>query len=241
MTKVVTLEPPIVDSVSELSAHAQVYDKLSEDLIQGQIPPLKSVSLRGLAQRYGVSPMPVREAVRRLIAEKALELQTANKRLRVPHLSEHRLNQLMMARQWVEPQLAYMATKRMTREAVKRLKDDDAALMKALQSGDVTAYMQANHDFHFTIYRMADADLLCDMARMLWLQTGPFMRVVFGRLGTVQLPRDHHQDMIRALEAGDADVVKASMTEDVGEGMDLMLEAIRSQAEPEPKRRRRGG
>ena len=234
--KVVTLETPMND----IRAHTQVYDALSEDLIQGQIPPLKSLSLRSLAQRYGVSPMPVREAVRRLIAEKALELQPANKRLRVPNLSEHRVTQLIMARQWVEPELAYLAAKRMTRDGIKRLKEDDIKLMAALKTGDVSVYMQANHDFHFTIYRAADADLLCDMARMLWLQSGPFMRVVFGRLGTVQLPQDHHQDMIRAFEAGDADAVKASMAEDIREGMDLMFEAIRAQSEPEPKRRRRG-
>ncbi len=232
--KVVTLEPSANDS----RAHAQVYEALSEDLIQGQIPPLKSVSLRSLAQRYGVSPMPVREAVRRLIAEKALELQPSNKRLRVPDLTEHRVEQLMLARQWVEPELAYRATKNITRDVIKRLKDDDATLMQALQKGDVTVYMQANHDFHFSIYKLADADLFYDMARTLWLQAGPFMRVVFGRLGTVHLPKDHHQDMIKALESGDAEAVKASMSEDVHEGMALMLEAIRSHAEPDQKRRR---
>ncbi len=232
--KVVSLEPSANDS----RAHAQVYEALSEDLIQGQIPPLKSVSLRSLAQRYGVSPMPVREAVRRLIAEKALELQPSNKRLRVPDLTEHRVEQLMLARQWVEPELAYRATKNITRDIIKRLKDDDATLMQALQKGDVTVYMQANHDFHFSIYKLADADLFYDMARTLWLQAGPFMRVVFGRLGTVHLPKDHHQDMIKALEAGDAEAVKASMAEDVHEGMALMLEAIRAHAEPEAKRRR---
>lgn len=231
--KVITLEPS-VDS----RAHDQVYDKLSEDLIQGQIPPLMSVSLRSLAQRYGVSPMPVREAVRRLIAEKALELQPENKRLRVPNLTEHRLLQLMKARQWVEAELAYLATKHVDKALIKRLNDDDTTLMKALQTGDVSTYMQANHDFHFSIYARADADLLYDMARTLWLQAGPFMRVVFGRLGTVLLPKDHHQDMIAAFERGDAEAVRISMTADIHEGMELMLEALRSQADPEKKRRR---
>ncbi len=234
--KVVTLEP----SVADARTHAQVYDALSEDLIQGQIPPLMSVSLRTLAQRYGVSPMPVREAVRRLIAEKALELQPENKRLRVPHLTEHRLLQLMKARQWVESELAFQATRFVDADLIARLKRDDDTLMKALATGDVTTYMQANHDFHFCIYARADADLLYDMARTLWLQAGPFMRVVFARMGTVHLPKDHHQDMIAAFERGDAEAVRASMAADVHEGMELMLDALRSQAEPEKKRRRVG-
>ena len=221
--------------------HDQVYEALAQALIQGQIPPLNPVSLRTLAHNLGVSPMPVREAVRRLIAEKALELQPSNKRLRVPDLTEKRVHQLMKAREWVEPELAFLATAHMTREGIKRLRDDDAKLMEALHKGDVSAYMQANQDFHFSIYAKADADLFYDMARTLWLQVGPFMRVVFGRLGTVQLPKDHHQDMIAALEAGDGEAVRVSMAADIREGMDLLLDVIKARGEPEPKRRKVSG
>ncbi len=206
--------------------HDRVYEALAEALIQGRIPPSQSMSLRSLAAELNVSPMPVREAVRRLIAEKALELQPSNKRLRVPDLTEPRLRQLSQAREWVEPELARRAAGRMPREAIRRLREDDDALMKALTGGDVSGYMRANQDFHFTIYDHAGADLFHDMARTLWLQAGPFMRVVFGRLGTVSLPKDHHQDMIRALEAGDAEAAHASMAADIREGMDLMLQAM---------------
>jgi DNA-binding GntR family transcriptional regulator len=210
--------------------HDRVYEALAEALIQGRIAPSQSVSLRALAADLNVSPMPVREAVRRLIAEKALELQPSNKRLRVPDLTEDRLRQLLQAREWVEPELAFRAAGRMPREAVRRLHEDDDALMKALTGGDVAGYMRANHDFHFTIYAHAGADLFHDMARTLWLQAGPFMRVVFGRLGTVSLPKDHHQDMIRALEAGDGEAARASMASDIREGMDLMLQAMTGNA-----------
>ena len=211
---------------AEDKIHDQVYETLAEALIQGRIQPSQSVSLRSLAAELHVSPMPVREAVRRLIAEKALELQPSNKRLRVPDLTEARLRQLLQAREWVEPELARRAAGRMSREAIQRLRQDDAALMTALGRGDVAGYMRANHDFHFTVYAHAGADLFYDMARTLWLQAGPFMRVVFGRLGTVSLPKDHHQDMIRALETGEADAAAQSMAADIREGMELMLQAM---------------
>ena len=210
---------------SDDKVHDRVYEALAEALIQGRIPPSQSVSLRSLAAELNVSAMPVREAVRRLIAEKALELQPSNKRLRVPDLTEARLRQLLQAREWVEPELAFRAAGRLPREAIRRLREDDDALMTALAGGDVAGYMRANHDFHFTIYSHAGADLFHDMARTLWLQAGPFMRVVFGRLGTVSLPKDHHQDMIRALEAGDAEAARAAMAADIREGMELMLQA----------------
>lgn len=210
--------------------HDQVYDAVSQALIQGQIPPLKSVSLRHLAQSLGVSPMPVREAVRRLIGEKALELQPSNNRLRVPELSKDRLTQLMKARIWVESELCHMAISRLTKNErpilVKRLKDDDEKLMIALKSGDVDLYMSANYDFHFSIYRTANADLLYNMARTLWLQSGPFMRFVFNQLGVVHLPKDHHQDLIMAFERNLADAGQKSMAADIAEGMNLLLGAL---------------
>jgi len=212
----------------EASVHERVYDALATMLTQGQMPPGKSVSLRTLASGLGVSPMPVREAVRRLIAQKALELQPSNKRLRVPSLSEDRLRQLMTARQWVEPELAFRAATNMSRDVINELKADDNRLMSALTKGDVDGYMQANNAFHFRIYRLAQADLFLDMAKTLWLQSGPFMRVVFGRLGTVQLPQDHHQELIRAFEAGDAEAVRQHMSEDIHEGMELMLDALKA-------------
>lgn len=226
------------DARQDARMHDQVYDRIAEALIQGRIPPGKSVSLRGLAQSLGVSPMPVREAVRRLIAERALELQPANKRLRVPGLNAHRLTQLATARQWVEPELAALAAGHATKEVIRRLRDDDAAVMAALTKGDVSAYMSSNQDFHFSIYRLAGAELFYDMARTLWLQVGPFMRVVFGRMGTVHLPKDHHQDMIAALERGDADAVRASMAADIAEGMDLMMAAIAAHQDEAPVKRR---
>lgn len=220
-------------STDEPSVHDQVYESLAEALIQGRFAPGKSVSLRTLAHQLGVSAMPVREAVRRLIAQKALELQPSNKRLRVPSLSENRLQQLMTARQWVEPELAFRAVKNITPAALHQLKTDDAHLMSALERGDADAYMQANYAFHFHIYHLAEADLFFDMARSLWLQSGPFMRSVFGRLNAVQLPQDHHQELISAFARKDAEAVRRHMAEDIHEGMDMMLDALRATAENE--------
>ena len=208
------------------AVHDQVYDAIRQALITGRIAPGVGVSLRSLAAELGVSPMPVRDAVRRLVAERALAINPANKRLSVPSLTAARLEQLSQARLWIEPELAARAAPLADGALVKRLQAIDAQLDAALAAGDVDGYMIANHAFHFTLYERSGGDVLLSMAGGLWLQIGPFMRVVFGRVGTVGLPADRHAEAVAALKARDAQGARQAIAADLSEGMDKMRVAV---------------
>ncbi|PIB94551.1 GntR family transcriptional regulator [Caulobacter sp. FWC2] len=218
---------PLAD---QTAVHDQVYEAISQALITGRIAPGKGVSLRSLAAELGVSPMPVRDAVRRLVAERALAINPANKRLSVPSLTADRLEQLSMARLWVEPELAARAVASAAEKAdaglVRQLQAIDADVDEALRLGDVDRYMTANHAFHFALYERAGAEVLLSMAGGLWLQVGPFMRVVFGRVGADGLVADRHAEAIDALKAGDADGARRAIAADLSEGMEKMRVAV---------------
>jgi DNA-binding GntR family transcriptional regulator len=214
---------PLSDSTA---VHDQVYSKLRDALITGRIAPGRGVSLRSLASELGVSPMPVRDAVRRLVAERALEINPANKRLFVPSLTAARLDQLAQARGWIEPELAARAAMLSDPALVLALQGIDDDLNDALRVGDVDRYMTANHAFHFTLYERSGADVLLNIAGALWLQIGPFMRVVFGRLGTVSLPADYHVEAIGALRARDPDAARRAIAADLNEGLEAMRAAV---------------
>ncbi|ENZ81336.1 MULTISPECIES: GntR family transcriptional regulator [Caulobacter] len=214
---------PLADSQA---VHDQVYAAIRRALITGRIAPGKGVSLRSLAGELGVSPMPVRDAVRRLVAERALAINPANKRLSVPSLTADRLEQLALARLWVEPELAARAAASADVGLIRQLQAVDADLDEALRLGDVDRYMTANHAFHFTLYERAGAEVLLAMAGGLWLQIGPFMRVVFGRVGANDLAADHHAQAIAALKAKDAEGARRAIAADLSEGMDKMRAAV---------------
>ena len=208
------------------AVHDRVYGSIRDALLTGRIEPGRGVSLRSLAAELGVSPMPVRDAVRRLVAEHALVINQANKRLSAPSLTAARLEQLTRARNWIEPELAARSAANADEAFVAALRRIDAELNASIERDDVQGYMSANHAFHFAIYERAGADVLLAMAGGLWLQTGPFMRIVFARLGTVNLTEDHHVEVIQALEARDPDAARAAIAADIGVGMDAMRAAV---------------
>ena len=224
-----------------VAVHDQVYQALRLALITGKIAPGRGVSLRSLAAELGVSPMPVRDAVRRLLAERALTINPANKRLSVPSLTSERLAQLQKARLWIEPELAALATAKASPDLIYALERIDDALGIGVQTGDVDQYMAANHAFHFTLYEAAGADVLLSIAGGLWLQIGPFMRVVFGRLGTAGLGADWHVEALEGLRTGNGEKARNAMAADILQGMDGMREAVLSDEAkpplPAPKRR----
>ncbi|MBO9708699.1 MAG: GntR family transcriptional regulator [Caulobacter sp.] len=214
---------PLADSQA---VHDQVYEAIRERLITGRIAPGVGVSLRSLAAELGVSPMPVRDAVRRLAAERALAVNPANKRLSVPSLTAGRLEQLSQARLWIEPELAARAASDADAGLLRRLKAIDAQVDEALRLGDVDSYMGANHAFHFALYERAGAEVLLAMAGGLWLQIGPFMRVVFGRVGADGLAADRHAEALDALKARDPEAARRAIAADITEGMDKMRAAV---------------
>src|ERR1700723_2092676 len=83
----------------------QSYRKLRDALMKGRFLPGDVVSLRGLARELGTSPMPIREAVRHLVAEKALELRE-NRTFSVPVMTRTKLNELRKLRIILEGSVA---------------------------------------------------------------------------------------------------------------------------------------
>ena len=90
--RVIGAEPPYTDDmdISDLvtpltrqTLSGDVYEQLRELLLYGRVMPGEQLSLRTIAEALGVSVMPVREAVHRLVAEQALDL-SSNRALRVP-------------------------------------------------------------------------------------------------------------------------------------------------------------
>ena len=204
------------------SAHERVYRALRTRIMHGEIGPGEGLTLRGLGREFDVSMTPAREAVRRLAAEGALTL-SATGRVTTPTLGADRLEELAAVRALLEPELAARAMPRAHPALIDRLQRIDQTVAEAIAKRDAPAYIRSNLEFHRTLYLRAQAPAMLALAETVWLQTGPTMRALYGRLGRTEAPHGHRL-MVAALKAGDEPSLKLAVRSDVTQGLRLLAQ-----------------
>jgi DNA-binding GntR family transcriptional regulator len=221
---VVQRDRPQADNDSKASdeplLHATVYEDLRHRMLTGKIVPGVSLSTRSLALEMGVSQMPIRDALSRLAAEGAVQIRS-KRRIEVAPMTPERFADILSSRLLLEPEAAVLALPHITAALTRQLREIDAALDASLESGDVLAYMENNFRFHFAIYRANGRPVLNRLIESLWLQFGPFMRVIAGRFGTANLV-DQHQHAMQAIAEGNAAELRDAIAADITDGMGLL-------------------
>lgn len=218
---------PETDPPPRLPEHETTYRRLRDMLLFGAVAPGQKVTIQGLVADLEAGMTPVREAIRRLTAEGALEPQ-GNRRVLVPRLTLAQLDELAFARLAIEPQLARRACARMSEDGAAALAALDADIDAAISAGDLAGYLRGNYRFHFALYDTADAPILRGIAQGLWLRTGPSLRVVV-EAGGARGP-DRHREALAALQSGDAQTLAEALAQDIRQGLDRIRSDIRGHA-----------
>ncbi|MGJ5617908.1 GntR family transcriptional regulator [Sulfitobacter sp. MF3-043] len=214
------------EDTGKAPVHQHVYERLRAMILFGDLAPGQAVTIQGLTSELGVGMTPVREALRRLIAEGALTHQ-GNRRVSVPILTAESVEELGFMRKALEPELTRRAANRITTAQLVHLRSCDDDLNMAIEQGDVGGYLTHNYRFHAFIYDCANAAIMTATVDQLWLRFGPSLRVVCGRFGTNNLP-DRHMDLLNALSAGNIEAAAEAMAQDVEQGIRQVRAALQS-------------
>ena len=211
-----------MNDLRKIPTHEVTYTRLRDMILFGVLQPGQPVTIQGLILDLGVGMTPVREAIRRLAAEGAL-LPQGNRRVTVPRLTVGLLDQVAFARLTIEPRLAELA--HLTPALIGRLTGLDERVDAAIRAGEVQAYLESNHAFHFALYQASEAAVLVDMARSLWLRFGPSLRVVIAGMAATGLP-DRHGEALAAMRAGDKVALARAIERDIQQGVDQVRAAL---------------
>lgn len=192
------------------TVHAQVYGTMKQALMRGQYKPGQKITIRAVAASLGTSATPVREAIRRLAAEGALEhLRSGTARL--PALTRERLSEVTEVRVVLESLAARHAAVRMTQAEIVLLESIQLDLAQARDRMDYETYLALNESFHFAYYRSSQMPNLLRAIESMWLQSGPYLSLLLPGMRGIDL----HAAAIDAGRRHDADAAAAAIAEDI--------------------------
>ncbi|WP_421997790.1 GntR family transcriptional regulator [Reyranella sp.] len=200
---------------ADTSLRRQVYGWLRDALTAGRFTPGQKLSFRFVAGEVGVSLTPVREAIRLLVAEGAFEMQP-NRSVRVPLMTRDKVLELRDIRLAVEGLAVEKAAKRATREQVARLRRIASELLEARNRGDFAADRQKIREFHFALYAIAGLPTLQRVIEGLWLQTGPYLNLLYPDFVASPRGPERRLRLIRAVQAHDAATARREIVADIG-------------------------
>ncbi len=202
-------------------AHARITAKLRRDLMCGHYAPGQVMTLRKLAAQFNTSPMPVRDALRQLVTERALVVINANRSVAVPSLNVERLNDIYRVRRALEGMAVELAAEKATPKQIAEM-GHILAVKAATGPGP---NIPLNREFHFAIYTASESRVLVPIIESLWLQFGPYLRWAAELIGTSEDPGDpHHSEILAAIAAHDPARARRAMMNDIATAVAILLD-----------------
>lgn len=209
------------------SLSEQVYRRLRLDLMSGTFQPGEKLNISRLAERFGTSVTPVREAIFQLIREQALELRLGHQP-RVPVLEIGQYVNLRETRAPLERLATELATPRIGDGDLEELAELHRRFVEREEADDWSAALAANREFHFLVFRASDNAVLVRVIENLWLIAGPFSTNQYPAVRNARADPHPHNLLMDALrrrapaEAGDA------MVKDLRDGSFRVLQEMQS-------------
>lgn len=217
---------PEIPRSDGMTTQEYAYRRLFNAIMIGAIPPGTSLTMRGLASYLELSPTPVREAIRRLSSDQAVEVLD-NRRIMVPKMQGGRFRELIELRVTLERHAGLRALPYISDIVIEGLAALDAQMDAAIEAKDYDQLTHLNHEFHRKLYRANPDQAILPLIESIWLQLGPFQRQVVRKVQSYYLV-DRHKELLQALRQRDAaqlgDAIEADIRDGIGQSGSEVLE-----------------
>jgi DNA-binding GntR family transcriptional regulator len=203
----------------------RAYDEIKKGLISGAFRSGQTLVIRTLAETYGISTTPVREALQRLVAEHHLAM-LPNRSIVVPTLDPARFVEIFRIRRELEGLAGELAAPRIGAPQLGRLRTLVEAMDRSL-AGSGESYQALNQRFHFAIYERASSPVLFTMIGNMWSQVGPFFNELTEDDIFVAKANDQHRAILLALQARDSAAVRRCLSLDISVAADHLIPRLK--------------
>ncbi|MCA1732238.1 MAG: GntR family transcriptional regulator [Acidobacteria bacterium] len=210
-------EQPIGEKKSSHRQRAHfIADAVRADVLEGRLRPGEWVRQERIAREQGASQMPVREALRSLVAEGILE-HVPYRGVRVVEFAVEDVEDLYACRLLVEGMSARYAASAITDDEVRELEDLHRRMLACQMPNELPQYRELNRRFHSLIFTASRRSFLIRTLGQLWSAFPTMLWSNIPHAATVSAPgRDEadereHEAIVRALAARDPEAAEAAV------------------------------
>lgn len=178
-----------IKNETDLALSQQIANSLKEEILSGKYPPGVRIRQEDIAEQFGASRSPVREALRILEAEGLINL-IAHTGAWISHLSLSECEEMYQLRERIEPLLLRLSIPFITDSLIAELQE---LVVQMESTTDVETFLRLDRQFHLLTYSKAETVLVGDMVNRLWNTTQHYRRAYSQMMAATSFKPAHYE------------------------------------------------
>ena len=192
----------VISTLQRDTLDVQIYSALRSAIMSGNLTGGERLVQEEIAHRMGTSRIPVRDALKRLVADGLVRVDERGRHF-VASFGLEDIFEIYSLRALLEPRAAAAAAYKLDRQALKEVEELVEAMEEAVRKQDADDFVELNRLFHMSIYEAAGQERLLRMIESLWLGRPP--RTPIAIPGQMEASATEHRAILKALQRKDAD------------------------------------
>ncbi len=210
----------------------RILETIREAILKGDLKPGEKVAEPELAERFGISRTPIREAFRQLESEGFLTV-IPRKGAVVAALSERDVQEYYAVKSILEGYAAELAAQNLSEKELAKLESINERLKVLASAGDVKAFYKIHHEFHDIFLKAADNSKLYDLIQQLGMKFSRLRMASLSVEGRMAISVAEHDKLLAAFRQHDGKTAEALVKKTAAIGGNVLLESMaHSRGEP---------
>lgn len=222
MQKVRVLDYPVD---KHLTLRERIVDFIKDSVVSGRLKPGERVPEQEIAENFGISRTPIREAFRQLESEGFITV-TPRKGAVVSPITDKDVSEFYAIKSLLEGFAARTACAKLTEKGLKKLESLNASMARCAEKNDVKAFFKVDAQFHDTFLKACGNEKLFILIHQLVQQFERFRITAMSLPGRMQDSVKQHEEIVSAFKRGDAVLVESLVKANAERGRDVLVEEI---------------
>ncbi len=203
----------------------KILETIRDAILKGQLKPGEKVAEPELAERFGISRTPIREAFRQLESEGYLTV-VPRKGAVVTALSERAVEEFYAIKSILEGYAAQISAENMTEKDITKLETINIRLKKLAEQGDVKTFFKVHNEFHDIFIKAAGNEKLAEIIHQMMLKFNRFRLASIALPGRMEISVKEHDALIKAFRRKDGAAADALVRKTASFGGQVLIQSM---------------